>query len=542
MTSLSWAQQLPLTSLNSPNSQQALQNILNQKFSVFGGTVTGQCFLSTTTVTEVCFPDGSCFTSAGSGGVGITGSGTTNTISKFTNTSTIGNSGITDDGATIKTGETVNIQSNSLGVLGTNVLIATGTAVSRITSGQPWSMSGVGNEIDSYDLNGSVITKFSHRTWGHDTYGLGTGNVSEDEFNDMVSTGGTRHVMHFNPNGCSVAGQPCTENTWQWPGGNLNIGAYNTVVPGDASSYLTHRVFIHNETQVSTNGVMGFGYATQAVAGHEVAFDIVPPFAIGFGTPANNMNAIRMLFGYLQFAEPYTIGYATETYIGMGAASQNNGHAINSGDMDFNVPSLSTFNFTVNGSTQASISTYGLEVGASVGVGIKGDVTVNRGGASPGTGAIFFGNSAALNYQYFNGNIMQLTMPLQVNANSALTPTQFALDVTSQTVSTHMFAVLGNGHLETTGTTPSVASCGSIPNGSVVGNDNTGIITVGGGVVTACTLNFAFNWTNTPSCNVTDSSASVGAAVTSASISSITVGLSATLGGGTIYYNCRGYR
>lgn len=96
--------------------------------------------------------------------------------------------------------------------------------------------------------------------------------------------------------------------------------------------------------------------------------------------------------------------------------------------------------------------------------------------------------------------------------------------------------VLANGHMSFTGGNATTTSCGTTPVNT--GNDIVGTITIGSGVVTSCTLNFSKTFTNIPVCTVSDDSSSVGAGVTSISTSSMTIGLSATLGGGHIYYNC----
>jgi len=55
-----------------------------------------------------------------------------------------------------------------------------------------------------------------------------------------------------------------------------------------------------------------------------------------------------------------------------------------------------------------------------------------------------------------------------------------------------------NGHIETTGTSPAVSSCGTSP--SIAGNDNVGTITVGTSSSLTCTITFATAWNNPPTC------------------------------------------
>ncbi len=97
-----------------------------------------------------------------------------------------------------------------------------------------------------------------------------------------------------------------------------------------------------------------------------------------------------------------------------------------------------------------------------------------------------------------------------------------------------------NGHLYFGNAAPSVSSCGVSP--SVSGNDNAGVISVGSGVVTSCTLTFNTHWvTNAPVCVLSDDSTAVTGDISSVSTSSVVFGFSATLGSGHIYYHCFGY-
>lgn len=86
-----------------------------------------------------------------------------------------------------------------------------------------------------------------------------------------------------------------------------------------------------------------------------------------------------------------------------------------------------------------------------------------------------------------------------------------------------------------TGRTPTVGTCGTSP--SVTGNDEAGVISVGSGTVTACTLTHGFtNW-RTWNCTANANSAAL-ISISSASASSNTFTASANIGGGKIYYRC----
>lgn len=94
------------------------------------------------------------------------------------------------------------------------------------------------------------------------------------------------------------------------------------------------------------------------------------------------------------------------------------------------------------------------------------------------------------------------------------------------------------GHPVTFGPTPTISACGTVPNGSVVGTDSGGTITVGGGVVTACTLTFAKTWGVSPNCVYSDNNTAISVAQNAISATAFTVNTSATLGGGLITYRC----
>lgn len=77
---------------------------------------------------------------------------------------------------------------------------------------------------------------------------------------------------------------------------------------------------------------------------------------------------------------------------------------------------------------------------------------------------------------------------------------------------TTTFQIFTNGHIDSTGTVPTLSSCGTSPNAT--GTDSAGIIQVGSVAATACTLTFASAYVNTPSCLVTNQNMSVVNAMT----------------------------
>jgi hypothetical protein len=86
-------------------------------------------------------------------------------------------------------------------------------------------------------------------------------------------------------------------------------------------------------------------------------------------------------------------------------------------------------------------------------------------------------------------------------------------------------------HEITAGPAPSINSCG--PGGSITGNDNRGVVTIG---ASPCTINFAHAWSGAPNC-VLSATASEGAYISSLSRDSLGIGSSAPRGT-RVYYSC----
>ena len=126
---------------------------------------------------------------------------------------------------------------------------------------------------------------------------------------------------------------------------------------------------------------------------------------------------------------------------------------------------------------------------------------------------------------------------VSVSSTPASVATDFVLTVSSQNGTT-TFAAKYDGDLISSGTTPGMGTCGSSP--SVFGTDTAGVITIGSGIVTSCTMNWANTKGSVPVCVMSTNSTAVTGDITTTSTSSITFGFSATLGGGTINYICIG--
>jgi len=97
-----------------------------------------------------------------------------------------------------------------------------------------------------------------------------------------------------------------------------------------------------------------------------------------------------------------------------------------------------------------------------------------------------------------------------------------------------------SGHVEYTGTAPTLSSCGTSP--SIVGNDMVGRVTVGTSPSTTCTLTFNAAFTNAPICFAQDETTSVTMRATTISTTAVTFTASASMtASDKLSYRCEGY-
>lgn len=110
----------------------------------------------------------------------------------------------------------------------------------------------------------------------------------------------------------------------------------------------------------------------------------------------------------------------------------------------------------------------------------------------------------------------------------------------------YAIAITTGQHFSYGGSSPAVTSCGTTPNGALIGGtDQAGTIQIGGGAVTSCLLTFQTTFSNipaNPSCTLSDNSGTITPFISALTNVSLTIGLSAALGGGLIYYHCDGVR
>ena len=131
---------------------------------------------------------------------------------------------------------------------------------------------------------------------------------------------------------------------------------------------------------------------------------------------------------------------------------------------------------------------------------------------------------------------------LSVSSTPAVAPTDFLLNVSSA-AGTTIFGVTNGGNVISSGTIPTVSSCGTSPSMDNGATNFAGTINVGSASPTACTLTFANGgFVTTPTCIVSDDLQTAEPAITSRSATAITITLGAALNSGHLFYICVGGR
>lgn len=206
------------------------------------------------------------------------------------------------------------------------------------------------------------------------------------------------------------------------------------------------------------------------------------------------------------------------------------------------VPSTAGYVYTSDHSLVIMAGTNGLDANAQVVIVTSAPILANTRMVFNSTGSISvygpqnitqtIGSNSLSVSSSASGNFM-----MSVSSTPATNPTDFLLSISSANGAL-AFGVQNNSHVISSGTTPSMGSCGTSP--SVDGTDNAGIITVGAGIVTSCALNFSSTYTRPPICTISTNSTAVTADITSITGTVATFGFSATLAGGTVWYICVG--
>ena len=150
------------------------------------------------------------------------------------------------------------------------------------------------------------------------------------------------------------------------------------------------------------------------------------------------------------------------------------------------------------------------------------------------TGSIMFGSSSTLPTLTITPNLSGSTTTIgSVGIGTTQPSSTLHIVGTLQITASSTFG----GHVNSTGTTPTLSSCGGTP--SIVGTDTAGRVSTGTGVVTSCTVTFAQNYKSPPVCTVLDATVAVGL-VGATNSSTLTLSAAVTFDSDVIHYICIG--
>jgi hypothetical protein len=415
---------------------------------------------------------------------------------------------------------------------------------------------------------------------------------------------GTRCVQTDNTGLFSVAGAACGSGGGGGGTSALGISSGSALVSVVVSSPTSNVVFSSNTFIVNLQGTTTsfvlpnpssvtlqgplptqLGTVSQGVWQGSVIDDTyLPTDVIYFDVPATFISSVTIV---APLGSSTTYGVSAGTFTGNGAGITSlTGANITSNLPTSVLPSTIAYTsisnvFTSSQTVTSSMSitgaaglsvTYGVSVGSVTGGGLGtcGSATQALGytststfacqtitGSGGGGGIVSAGTFTWVNnfgIQISTLVVINSTSPVSLSVSTApLGVTQLAvssaiainpidpiLSISSASGTTILW-IDNAGNLISSGTTPTVSSCGTSP--SVIGNNISGQITVGGGVVTACTLTFANGgFVNAPFCVGFDNSTTVSVSDGGASATQQVFNLSATLGGGLIKYVCFGFQ
>jgi hypothetical protein len=432
-------------------------------------------------------------TSASSGTAPATGTGTNGDDTRWTGTSTVGNSSSTDDGST-KTiaGEAWTPCSDA------STGIATATATAACT------------ELDLTGGSQISLVGITHPTSAHRHLLV------------VNHTGTTALVYSFNSN-ASAADQIGGDFVSPWV---IVNGASFTVDYDQGTSFLKWVPNFSSDIGATiVNGQLSTTSNNQLLGGQ---------------TKIGNLNTAVLspsaITGTVNDWSPS--GWTSATFmrieVSLSAATSLTGvAAINAGTF-LQLCNVSTsFDLTLKQATGSS-------AGNQFFNGNPFDIVLlHHAGPSPEC-ALYQSGTAQAGWNLVATTASQLG---SLTLGSGLAVLSSGISTNSLSVASSAFSVDGSGdttssaQVNVAGTKPTLSSCGTSP--SLVGGYSAFTITTGAGSPTSCTATWGTAWAHTPICQATVRSNTIAPAITSASTTAITILLSATTG--TIDVRCVGY-
>lgn len=423
---------------------------------------------------------------------------------------------------------------NNFGIVGTTLTFSAFNATTTSAT-----VTGSGGLNSTYGVQGGSFTTSTSGTYGFT--GVSNALAYSASFGTQIlaSDGGayfyvTPGFVNYNSAGINMTNAGTPEWIWAAPtasgklsftNGNQSTGAgfdvttdgvlkiRNRAQTADAAitgSTMSFTAFQTSPTSATVTGVNGLSVPYTISVGTLTANSSSSNFIQISGLP----NAPNLFSGiWLGQSSP-----DSSNFLLLGGATQSFMNAPSGGDIELRIANTSHLNVSASG------------------VSINGPSNVNP----PNPLTIF--NSGGTAQQVVVTNSSTSFMGSAGLAIVAASPSG-TYETIFGTSTTQNVAISTNGFVSSNGPATNVTSCGATPNGSVVGDDKAGVITVGGTAPTACTLNFSTVHTGcTMVCNVTDNSLTISADISSLTTSALTLGFGVGgLAGGNVYYNCTGY-
>lgn len=138
-----------------------------------------------------------------------------------------------------------------------------------------------------------------------------------------------------------------------------------------------------------------------------------------------------------------------------------------------------------------------------------------------------------------NGSTSPAQAQFDMAPSSSVPPGNFVLTVSSANKTTRLLFVTASGHVGSQGTTPTLSTCGTSTLDANA-TDQSGIVTVVGTLLTACTITFAVPYSSWEHCIAVSDSTAFVASVTTQGTSSIVISFTTGVNSGSFVYMCRG--
>ncbi len=421
-----------------------------------GATQTCPAGQAVTSMTTTGIQSCSAFSGAGA----VTGTGTANTLTKWTGPSAVGDSATTDNGTTfaIATNKfTVTEANGNTAVAGT--LNVTGSSTLAATSA---------TEVDATGSVSATATSGSVNNWDP----TGGGNLAGI------------FIVRDSPSAATTITGLVAGNSGQLIDiRNTSATAANTITitNEDGGSTAANRFTLANAASAE---IMPGGSCTFRYSGTASRWEAIDNCQSTMTTIANSTITVTDT-GTQNDYNPTGLGATTTILFNSGGTATINGLVGGQDGRLINICNLTTNNVTLAAEAAGSTAAN------------RFDFAVQNNIVLAGAGT----NKYACVQLIYLSSVSRWTQLSMAGTSSIVQPITFSGLITASngiTISSASFTFSGGGHINVSGgTAPTLSSCGTSP--TIHGSDNAGRITTGT-TNTGCTVTFASTFTNVPAC------------------------------------------